>query len=229
MDPLKSKSPLIVYLDVKSPFAYLAKDFTYRLEADFGIEADWRPLTLNIPSFLGSARTDDEGHVVESNRSTRQWQVVRYEYMDAKRYARMRDIQIYGPKKIWDTSSVHIGWIWSEKFGSSVRRSYLDHVFLEFWKRALDVEDLNVIESELSRAGAAIDGFRDFAAGEGRRQHDQIQESLHPAGIFGVPTYVVENEIFFGRENLPMIRWILGGRVGSPPDIAYPDVALTQS
>lgn len=229
MDPLKSKAPLIVYLDVKSPFAYLAKDLTYKLEADFGFEADWRPLTLNIPSFLGSARTDDEGHVVESNRSTRQWQVVRYEYMDAKRYARMRDLKIYGPKKIWDTSLVHIGWLWCDTFESRIRRRYLDHVYLEFWKRTLDVEDLEIIESELRRAGAPIDGFRDYASGEGRRLHDRIQESLHPAGIFGVPTYVVENEVFFGRENLPMIQWILSGREGQAPDIAYPDAALTQS
>ena len=93
MHPLQSNSPLIVYMDFKSPYAYLAKDPTWQLEADFGIEVDWRPLTLNIPSFLGSAKVDATGRVTEQNRTPRQWQGVRYAYMDAKRYARLKDIQ----------------------------------------------------------------------------------------------------------------------------------------
>jgi hypothetical protein len=42
------------------------------------------------------------------------------------------------------------------------------------------------------------------------------------AGIFGVPGYELEGEYFFGREHLPMVRWILGGRNGNAPDVANP-------
>src|SRR4051794_798028 len=56
IDPLRSHLPMIVYLDFKSPYAYLAKAPTYALEEEFGIEIDWRALTLDIPSYLGSAR-----------------------------------------------------------------------------------------------------------------------------------------------------------------------------
>jgi hypothetical protein len=31
---------------------------------------------------------------------------------------------------------------------------------------------------------------------------------------------VIDGELFFGREHLPRIRWMLTGRVGAPPDIA---------
>ena len=41
-DPLHSESPLIAYLDFKSPYAYLAKDPGYALEDEFGIEIDLR-------------------------------------------------------------------------------------------------------------------------------------------------------------------------------------------
>ena len=40
------------------------------------------------------------------------------------------------------------------------------------------------------------------------------------AGVYGVPTYLVEDEMWFGREHLPRVAWILGGRQGPPPDVA---------
>ncbi len=223
MHPLHSESPLIVYMDFKSPYAYLAKDPTWQLEADFAIEVDWRPLTLNIPSFLGSARVNDAGKVVEQNRTPRQWQGVRYAYMDAKRYARLNDILIYGPQKIWDSSLAGIGMLWMRDAGRGELRRYMDIVYERFWKRELDIEDPAVVADAVADAGGDRDGFLDYFESAGRKAHDELQGALHPAGIFGVPTYVLAGgeEIFFGREHLPMVRWLLGGREGPAPDIAY--------
>ncbi len=220
MDPLTSDKPLIVYLDFKSPYAYLAKDPTYQLEDDFGIEIDWRPLALNIPSYLGSAKTSKSGKVVESQRSNYQWSAVRYAYMDAKRYARLKDILLYGTQKIWDSSLAGIGMLFAKDQGRTVLKAYIDRVYERFWRRELDIEDINVLEAALAAAGADVTSFTDFAHGDGRVRHDALQAALHPAGIFGVPTYVIEGEIFFGREHLPMVRWLLGGRQGPAPDIA---------
>ena len=220
MHPLQSNSPLIVYMDFKSPYAYLAKDPTWQLEADFGIEIDWRPLTLNIPSFLGSAKVDATGRVTEQNRTPRQWQGVRYAYMDAKRYARLKDIKVYGPRKVWDSSLASIGMLWTRSDRAVLRR-YMDVVYHRFWLRDIDVEDAEAVAEAVGEAGGDAAGYLRYAAGEGRSAHDALQERLHPCGVFGVPTYVVEDEIFFGREHLPMVRWLLGGRAGPPPDVAY--------
>ena len=221
MDPLRSSSDLIVYLDVKSPYAYLAKDPTRALIEEFEISIDWRPLTLNIPSFLGSAKADNSGRVVESDRSPRQWQSVRYAYMDAKRYARRRDILLYGPRKIWDTSLVHTSWLYVQDRHPSRFDAYIDDIFETFWKRELDVESISELSSVMDRNGIDSEEFAVFAANEGKSLHDELQQGLHPVGIFGVPTFVLEDEIFFGREHLPMVRWILGGRKGLAPDISY--------
>ena len=220
MHPLQSDSPLIVYLDFKSPYAYLAKDPTWQLEADFGIEIDWRSLTLNIPSFLGAAKVDDAGKVVENNRTPRQWQGVRYAYMDAKRYARVKDILVYGPQKIWDSSLASIGMLWTRQ-NRDVLRRYMDIVYERFWKRELDIEDGSVVADVVAQAGGDRAGFLDYLDGDGREQHEALQAALHPAGLFGVPSYVIDGEVFFGREHLPAVRWILGGRRGPAPDIAY--------
>jgi len=220
-DPLASDRPLVVYIDYKSPYAYVAKDPTYRLEADFGIEIDWRPLTLDIPSYLGSARLDEKGKVAESNRSAAQWSTVKYAYHDARRYARLAGLVLRGTTKIWDSSLAAIGMLWAKQHGSGVLKAYTDRVYEAFWKRELDIEDVQVVRRELSAAGAEVGGFEEYLAGSGRRLHDAMQTRIFEAGIFGVPSYVVDGELYFGREHLPRIRWILGGRRGPAPDVAY--------
>ena len=220
-DPLRSSAPLIIYIDFKSPYAFVAKDPTYALSTTLGIEVDWRPLTLDIPSYLGSARLDKTGRVVESHRTPEQWTGVKYAYKDGRRYADLQGYRLRGTEKIWDTSLAHIALWWVKAQGPRLLRSFCDDVYERFWRRELDLEDMDVVEAAIARAGAGIDGFRDYAGGPGRVEHDSMQERIFEAGIFCVPCFIVEEELFFGREHLPMIRWVLEGRRGPQPDIAY--------
>ena len=56
---------ILVYSDYKSPYAFLAKDLIYELEDQFDVHLEWLPYTLDIPSYLGSARLDKRGEVIE--------------------------------------------------------------------------------------------------------------------------------------------------------------------
>ena len=96
---------ILVYSDYKSPYAFLAKDLIYELDDQFDVHLEWLPYTLDIPSFLGSARLDERGEVVESARNAHQGRRVRYSYMDCRRQARKRGLVILGPRKIWDSLS----------------------------------------------------------------------------------------------------------------------------
>ncbi len=219
--PLASSAPLIVYIDYKSPYAYLAIEPTQTLEDELGIEADWRPFTLDIPSYLGSARLNQEGKVVDAERTPGQWTKVKYAYHDVRRYGSLRGIIVRGTVKIWDSSLAGIGMLWAREQDRAVLRAYSGIVYERFWKRELNLEDAGVIARVLEEAGARTVGFQDYASGEGRVLHDSIQRKAFDAGIFGVPTYVINGEVFFGREHLPRIRWILTGRSGAPPDVSY--------
>src|SRR3974390_523898 len=115
---------IIAYTDYKSPYAYLAKDATYELERDLAVRVEWRPYILDIPSYLGSARVDQQGHVLEENRNAHQWRRVRYSYMDARRQARKRGLIIRGPQKIWDSTLAAAGVLYSQRAGDTVFRRY---------------------------------------------------------------------------------------------------------
>lgn len=215
---------LEVYIDYKSPYAFIAKDPTYALEQQFGIEIDWYPLTLNIGSYLGTARTNDTGKVIESNRNPMQWLAVKYAYMDARRYANLRSLTLRGTQKIWDSSLAAIGMLWAKELGHDVLKSYTDMTYERFWKRELDIEDETVITSLLQEAGADVTGFTDYLHSQGRESHDQLQDEILDRGYFGVPTYVIDGEMYFGREHLPRVRWHLAGKPGPLPDVANDSV-----
>ncbi|MEH6637153.1 MAG: DsbA family protein, partial [Halioglobus sp.] len=220
--PLITDRQAIIYLDFKSPYAYLAIEPTRELERELGIQFDWRPFVLDIPSYLGSARLDKTGKVVEQSRSNEQWSGVKYAYYDCRRYARLRNLTIRGTEKIWDTNLVATAMLWLKNYDYATQQQFIDLVFQPFWKRELDVESSTVIQDLVDQVGANGTAFSEWARAEGNAMNEQLQTSAFSAGIFGVPTYVVGKELYFGREHLPRIRWQLTGQHGSAPDIANP-------
>ena len=72
----------------------------------------------------------------------------------------------------------------------------------------------------LEASGVESAGFDDFVNGEGKQMHDHTLAHRFDAGMYGVPTYVLEKDVFFGREHLPYIRWVLTGKRGAAPDVS---------
>ncbi len=215
---LRGDHSLVVYIDLKSPYAYLAIDPTRAMAASAGVAVDWRPFTLDIPSYLGSAKLDRKGKVETSRRSPQQWSGVRYAYMDARRYANLTGKTVRGTVKIWDSSLAGIAMLWAKQHQCLDR--YLDEAYPRFWRRELDIEQVGVLESVLQDANVPTEGFAAFVDGRGRIEHDELSATAFEAGVFGVPTYVVADEMWFGREHLPRVAWLLAGAAGPAPDVA---------
>jgi 2-hydroxychromene-2-carboxylate isomerase len=80
-------------------------------------------------------------------------------------------------------------------------------VFARFWKRDLDIENAAALAALLEEAGADTADFAAFLDGEGRRQLETIQREAEAAGVFGVPSYLLDDgDLYWGREHLPRIR-----------------------
>jgi 2-hydroxychromene-2-carboxylate isomerase len=213
---MANRPAVTVYTDYKSPYAYLANDPAYQLERDAGVRLHWRPYILDIPSYLGSAKVDAAGNVIEDARNAHQWRRVRYSYMDCRRQASKRGLTIRGTQKIWDSTLAAAGMLWAQRAGDPVFRRYHDAVFERFWRRALDIENLEAIVAVLSNAGASASGF-EREADALREEVGAISRAAEAQGVFGVPTFVVAGEVFWGREHLPDIRDILvAGRAAEP-------------
>lgn len=198
------------YFDYKSPYAYLAQAETFALAEELGAEVTFQPYTLHIPSFLGEAELDESGRDRIRTRNAHQWRRVRYSYMDCRREASRRGLVIRGPRKIFDSSLAHIGFYFARDHGDF--RAYHDAVYARFWRRELDIEDITALEGVLRETGYPVEGFRAYVAGEGRRLHDRDRARAEEMGVFGVPSYMVNNELFWGAERIERVRErLLGG------------------
>ena len=189
-----AKREITVYVDYKSPYAYLAVRPAYALEIEYDVRLDWLPYVLQIPLYLGAV----EG------RNDHQWRRVRYSYMDARRLANRVGLVVRGPQKIFDSSLAAIGMLFAKAQG--VFKRYNDVTFERFWKRELDIEDPLAIKAVLEEAGADTAAFLDYQAEEGRSELERLTEHAHKLGVFGVPTFVLDGELFWGRERLDLLK-----------------------
>jgi 2-hydroxychromene-2-carboxylate isomerase len=205
---MASALTITAYTDYKSPYAFLAKDQVYTLARDTGAVIDWRPYILNIPLFLGSAVVGVDGTVLEANRNAHQWRRVRYSYMDCRRQARKRGLIIRGTQKIFDSAPAAAGMLFAQQAGEAAFRHYHDTVFERFWKRELDIEATDALAAVLTEAGADGAAFAAFLPG-GLARVAAINEQAEADGVFGVPTFVVDRELFWGSEHLPDLRTLL--------------------
>lgn len=191
------------FFDYKSPYAYLAQHATAQLESEFGITVERLPYTLDIPSYLGSAEVDAAGRVLHEARNAHQWRRVRYAYMDCRREASRRGLVLRGPRKIFDSRLAHLGFLFAA--GHGVWAAYHDAVFARFWRRELDLEDAGAIGAALRAAGAPVADFSAWCLAEGGARLEAVRQAAEAAGVFGVPSWRVNGELFWGSERLPRI------------------------
>lgn len=184
---------IVLWSDYVSPYAFVAKAWAYQLEADYEVALTWRPYTLDVASYMGSVDGRDPHH----------WRRVRYSYMDARRYANKQGLTLMGPKKIFHARPANAGMLYAQQHG--VFRAYNDLAFDRFWRRAFDVEDVAAVEALLIEAGAPP-GFPEFLAGEGGTRHDRLRSEAEASGVFGVPTFVLDQELFWGGDRIGLLR-----------------------
>lgn len=188
-----NKKKITLYVDYKSPYAFVAKNLAYQLEQEHPVELDWLPYTLHIEDYLDTVE----------QRSAHNWRKVRYGYMDARRLANRQGLTLKGPQRIFSAYYASVGMLYAKQNGFF--RAYNDAVFESFWKRELDVDSLDAMCTMVALLGGDPAGYRAYAEGEGRAEHDAIRNHAEEIGVFGVPTFVLDGELFFGGDRIPLL------------------------
>ncbi|MEM7252436.1 MAG: DsbA family protein [Pseudomonadota bacterium] len=186
-----------VYFDFKSPYSYLAVDPALALTNDYDVSLRWIPFSIPVPDM---AERDKYGV-----------RRVRYLYRDARRWGNRRGgLTIKGPRKIYDSRPALIGSLFAERHG--FHADYLREVFRRFFERALEIDEPQAVATVLGEVGGApglATDFHAFACGPGAALFEQGMEEADADEVFGVPTFVVRDELFWGQDRIPMLGWHL--------------------
>jgi len=202
---------LTVVLDIRHPLAFLALGPAIEFGHQMDLRINWLPLAtqpLNPPSAPGDA--DDRG--------------VRHKRYRAEMIA--REIAIYAeagglvvkePYRAGAVDAAHLGWLWMRSEAPGSIEPFLQELFRGYWALELDAAEASDVARVVEACGGAGERFLAWADGPGPEVARRVAEELAGAGIFQTPAYVVDEEVFHGRQHLPMIRWILEGRTGAVP------------
>jgi 2-hydroxychromene-2-carboxylate isomerase len=185
------------YFAYTSPFTYLAVEPAYALERTHRVHLRFIPYGVNIRRVYGDVPT----------RSHRDGMKVRYLYLDVRRLAKERGVIIYPPKKIYSARFAFYGGMCAADQG--LFRPYSDRVYERFWKHELDVEKVDALAAILTEAGATTDQFLRYTADENAEAKPRLKQAFAEADrdqVFGVPTFVIDNERFWGYDRL---NWLV--------------------
>lgn len=183
-----------IYTDYKSPYAYVANKPLFELEASHDVTLEWLPYTLRIPEFMDTVE----------ERSAHNWRKVKYLYMDARRFANQQGLILKGPKRIYDATLSSAGMLFAQRHGFF--RAYHDTVFTLFWTHQLDIDQLDQMCAVIARLGGSAPAFEAYATGPGPAEVAAITTEAESLGVFGVPTMVLDGELFWGGDRIDMLK-----------------------
>lgn len=178
-----------LYIDLKSPYSYLAAHRALALEEAGEVTFDWRPFVLNI---AGRANADPEAFLRRA----------RYLYRDVRRFAAPLGLTVKGPKRIYDSTLASIGLLTAKAAG--VQQRYISESYQRFFNRDLELDDAEVIEALLADCGVDASGLATYAAGEGKDALATSRAEAERLGVFAAPTFVIGEELFWGQDRMDM-------------------------
>src|SRR6201991_1939149 len=182
-----------VYMDYKSPYAFVANARLFELEEKYGVALEWLPYTLRVAEFMGTVE----------ERTPHFWRKVRYAYMDARRYANAQGLTMKGPRRIYDAFYASAGMLFAQRHG--LFRAYHDTVFRRSWSHDLDIDDVSDISGVIASVGGSAREFEAYVHGPARAEHDRIIDEAEALGVFGVPTMVFNRDPFWGRDRIDLM------------------------
>lgn len=203
------------YINFGSLESWLALKPLRALTDTTGISLDWRPLLGSLGNVTGTHREDDPLAEYKLRRA-------KARQNDAKRiHERMCALLGISPeagKREIDPLNASLGLLWlsEQDVLEETYHDYAKAVYERAFVEAGDVESVEGVISLLDSLHVGRDGFNEFAMTAGPRLENEGDELLE-SGILYAPVFVVEGEIFHGREHLPLITWMVTGREGAPP------------
>ena len=190
---------ITAYTDLRSPYTFVAKAEVYRWEEDFGVVVDWWPYTTPLEDAFGPAEGRDE----------RLLRKIRYAYMNVRRLGAAQGLTIRGTKRIFDPTPAHVGLLQARDDG--VFRIFHDLAFERVFRRELDPDDPAHVRAALAEAGGDVDAWSRRLR-NGAAELEAIDRRAEAQGVFGVPSFILDGELFWGTDTLAQIRQKLAER-----------------
>ena len=192
------------YFDVSSPWTYLAFRNIQPLAKELNVAIQWRPVLVG-----GIFNTVNQR--MYASREDSQSPRNRYVLKDLQDCARQTGITIVFPPKVFPVNSVKAmrGCIWlarSDAFKDCLL-PFIEATFAAYFTQQEDVSQEDVLASLCRQTGIDADAFASGIMQPAIK--DALKTNTDEAiarGAFGVPTFFVGDDMYFGNDRLDLLR-----------------------
>lgn len=182
---------LTVYVDFKSAASYLALKPTLALAERLGLEIDWKPFRTAEREVPPAGPSETVGQRHRRVRMTTQRKT-------AIKYAAHQGIDLRFPDDPGRTDLALAVLVAIE----TDPLPFIQVAFDAYWQDKADLNDLATVQGLIDRTGSGLG----VALADARERFESVQKVAEAAGIVGAPAYVIDDQIFVGREHLPWIE-----------------------
>lgn len=192
------------FFDILSPYSYLSWHWLRKnrlsLE-EYGYQIKIIPVTLatiiNHYKTLGPAQ-------IAPKRD--------YLFRDLIRYARLHGIPFTTPKELPFNSLYGLRLSLAEVSGEH-QMKVIDTLFEIGWGEGLDLGNIDVIQAEFKKKGLPVDQMIEkIGTREVREKLKMNVEYALSKGVFGVPSFIVDGELFWGNDSLKYLEMYINDR-----------------
>lgn len=210
---LEAEKTMQIFLDLKSPHAYLAVRPTLEVARDYKVRLDFLPYTLSYETLgVSSSVGDDMQRRPPSEAADRK---ARMYYAAARQYAALQRLPFRSPNRLLDSGLAHRALLFAK--AQRLEVPFLMTTYVHGWGtgwREYDLESPEHLKNTLEQVGASMAGFEEFivSEGAGAKGVEQCMKRAEESGFTGVPHYAFHDSErnrqlgLFGREHLSLIR-----------------------
>ena len=178
------------YFDFISPYSFLAYKKLNLLNANNNIYIDYKPILLGGLHKLGDITAPAFNERKMKNMKN-----------DCELVAKKNTIEFKWNNK-FPVNSLNLmrGYLVLNK---ELKKKFFDLCFDAYWKDNIDLSDKKNLENVLDNCSINKDTFfKDIRDQKVKDELKQLTESAFKMDIFGAPTFVVNNHIFWGQDRL---------------------------
>lgn len=193
------------YFDFISPFSYLAHQRLPELAARFGYALDYHAADLaDLKRLAGNTAPKMTAIPLKLS----------YSRIDQKRWAERYGVPITPPSGSHDST-----WLNRGAFYAADRNQAGDYVTAAWTRMRRDGRDLAEESTWREIAGDLAWKPNDFVAfvrsEDSRTRYQRSTQQAHDRGVFGVPTMMIGDEMWWGNDRLDFLEEFLRSRVAS--------------
>lgn len=190
----------VFFFDFGSPNAYLSHKILPEIEHRTRVRFDYQPILLGGVFKLTNNQSPMQafGHIRNK---------LAYERRETERFVAQHGLKDYAPNPHFPVNTLALmrGAIAAQDLGVFVQ--YVDEMFAAMWERGLKMDDPAVLRATWEEVELPADDLIALSATDAVKGRLVANtEAAVEAGVFGAPSFLVGEELFFGKDRLEKVE-----------------------